>query len=44
MLEGVNFPEIEPSEPLVAKFTMLWYLRDMAKKWYSNTVFHTYYL
>jgi hypothetical protein len=25
MPEGATFPEIEPSEPLVAKFTTLWY-------------------
>jgi hypothetical protein len=44
MLEGVTFPEIEPSKPLAAKFTMLWYLSDMDKQWQSNAVFHTYYL
>jgi hypothetical protein len=44
MLEGVTFPEIEPSEPLAVKFTTLWYSSDMAKKWKSNMVFHTYYL
>jgi hypothetical protein len=42
--EGVTFPEIEPYELLVAKFTMLWYSSDMGKQWKSNTVFHTYYL
>jgi hypothetical protein len=44
MLEGATFPEIESSKPLAAKFTMLWYSNDLAKKWYLNTVFHTYYL
>jgi hypothetical protein len=43
-VEGVTFPEIEPSEPLAAKFTTLWYSSDMGKKWKSNAVFHTYYL
>jgi hypothetical protein len=42
--EGVTFPEVEPSEPLAASFTTLWYSSDMAKKWNSNAVFHTYYL
>jgi hypothetical protein len=32
MLEGVTFPEIKPSEPLAAKFTTLWYSRDMEKQ------------
>ena len=31
MSEGVTFPNIEPFEPLVAKFTTLWYSRDMGK-------------
>ena len=44
MPEGVTFPEIEPSKPLVVKFTMLWYSSDMEKQWHSNMVFHTYYL
>jgi hypothetical protein len=44
MLEGATFPEIEPSEPLAAKFTTLWYLSDMAKKWKSNVVFQNYYI
>jgi hypothetical protein len=43
-LEGATFPKIEPSEPLAVKFTMLWYLSNMVKKWQSNEVFHTYYL
>jgi hypothetical protein len=29
MLEGVNFPDIEPFELLAAKFTALWYSSDM---------------
>jgi hypothetical protein len=44
MPEGATFPEIEPFEPLAAKFTTLWYSSDMGKQWQSNTVFHTYYL
>jgi hypothetical protein len=44
MPEGETFPEIEPSEPLAVKFTMLWYSSDMEKQWHSNTIFHTYYL
>jgi hypothetical protein len=44
ILEGVTFPEIEPSEPLDVKFTTLWYSSDMTKQWQSNTVFHIYYL
>jgi hypothetical protein len=44
MLKGETFPEIESSEPLVMKFTMLWYSSDMEKQWQSNAVFHTYYL
>jgi len=32
MSEKVTFPKIEPSEPLAPKFTMLWYLNDMAKQ------------
>jgi hypothetical protein len=44
MSEGTTFPKIEPSEPLVTKFTMLWYSSDMEKQWQSNTMFHTYYL
>jgi hypothetical protein len=44
MPEGATFPEIEPSEPLAVKFTMLWYSSDMGKQWQSNAVFHTYYL
>jgi hypothetical protein len=44
MPEGATFPEIESSEPLAEKFTMLWYSSDMAKQWQSDIVFHTYYL
>jgi hypothetical protein len=44
MPEGVTFPYIESFEPLVAKFTTLWYSSDMNKQWQSNVVFHTYYL
>jgi hypothetical protein len=44
MLEGVTFPDIEPFELLVAKFTTLWYSSDMNKQWHSNVVFYTYYL
>jgi hypothetical protein len=44
MLEGATFPEVESSEPLVARFTTLWYSSDMAKQWKSYVVFHTYYL
>jgi hypothetical protein len=44
MPKGATFPEIEPSEPLAAKFTTLWYSSDMDKQWQSNTGFHTYYL
>jgi hypothetical protein len=44
MSEGANFLDIEPFKPLATKFTTLWYLSDMGKKWQSNAVFHTYYL
>jgi hypothetical protein len=44
MPKGAVFPEIEPSEPLVSKFTTLWYSSDMAKQWKSSAMFHTYYL
>jgi hypothetical protein len=44
MPEGATFPEVEPSEPLAARFSTLWYTNDMAKQWKSNTVFHAYYL
>jgi hypothetical protein len=44
MPEGVTFLDIEPFEPLVAKFATLWYSSDMNKQWQSNVVFHMYYL
>jgi hypothetical protein len=44
MSEGETFPEVEPSEPLVARFTTLWYTSNMVKQWQSNVVFHTYYI
>jgi hypothetical protein len=31
MLEGVTFPKFEPSEPLAARFSTLWYTNDMVK-------------
>jgi hypothetical protein len=43
MPEGVTFPEVEPSEPLAARFSTLWYTNDMSKQWQSNVVFHAYY-
>jgi hypothetical protein len=43
MIEGVTFLEIEPSEPLVARFSTLWHTNDMSKQWQLNTVFHAYY-
>jgi hypothetical protein len=43
MSEGATFPDIEPFEPLAAKFNTLWYSNDMNKQWKSNVVFHTYY-
>jgi hypothetical protein len=44
MLEGETFLDIETFKPLTMKFTTLWYLSDMGKKWQSSVVFHTYYL
>jgi hypothetical protein len=44
MLKGATFLEIESFEPLVAKFTMLWYSSNKGKQWQSKAVFHTYYL
>jgi hypothetical protein len=41
--EGATFPEIKPSELLVARFSTLWYTNDMMKQWQSNVVFHAYY-
>jgi hypothetical protein len=43
MSEGATLPNTEPFEPLVTKFSTLWYSNDMNKKWKSNVVFHTYY-
>jgi hypothetical protein len=42
--EDATFPKLDPFEPLVVKFTSLWYSSDMGKQWQSNVVFHTYYL
>jgi hypothetical protein len=41
--EGATFSEIEPFEPLAAKFCTLWYSSDMNKHWQSNVIFHTYF-
>jgi hypothetical protein len=43
MPEGASFLEVEPSEPLAARFSTLWYTNDMEKQWKSNVVFHAYY-
>jgi hypothetical protein len=43
MPKGVAFLDIEPFEPLVAKFSTLWYSSDMNKQWQLNVFFHTYY-
>jgi hypothetical protein len=43
MQEGSTFQDIEPFEPLAAKFITLWYYSDMNKQWNSNVMFHTYY-
>jgi hypothetical protein len=43
MPEGATFLNIDPFEPLVMKFSTLWYSNDMNKQWHSNVVFHTYY-
>jgi hypothetical protein len=43
MPEGANFPKIEPSESLAARFSTLWYTNDMTKQWQSNAMFHAYY-
>jgi hypothetical protein len=40
--EGETFPEVEPSEPLVTRFSTLWYTNDMAKQWRLKDFFHTY--
>jgi hypothetical protein len=31
MWEGVTFPDIDPFESLIVKFTALWYSSDMGK-------------
>jgi hypothetical protein len=41
--EGATFPDLDPFEPLAAKFSTLWYSNDMRKQWKSNVVFHAYY-
>jgi hypothetical protein len=43
MPERLTFPEIEPLETLVARFSTWWYTNDMTKQWQSNYVFHAYY-
>ena len=43
MPEGATFLEIEPTEPLAAQFSTLWYTNDMTKQRKSNVVFHRYY-
>jgi hypothetical protein len=43
MPEGVTFPDIQPFEPMAAKFSTLCYSNIMNKQWKSNDVFHTYY-
>jgi hypothetical protein len=40
--EGATFPDIDPFEPLAAKFSTLWYSNDMNKQWQSNV--HISYL
>jgi hypothetical protein len=30
---GVSFPKIEPTEPLAAQVSTLWYTNDMKKQW-----------
>jgi hypothetical protein len=41
--EGATFPDLDPFEPLAAKFSTLWYSNDMRKQWKSNVIFHAYY-
>jgi hypothetical protein len=41
--EGATFPDLDPFEPLAAKFSTLWYSNDMNKQWQYNVIFHTYY-
>jgi hypothetical protein len=43
MPEGAAFPEVEPSEPLAARFSTLWFTNDMLKQWQSNAIFHACY-
>jgi hypothetical protein len=43
MKEGATLSGIEPSEALAARFSTLWYMNDMSKKWQLNAVFHSYY-
>jgi hypothetical protein len=43
MPEGTTFLEIDPSESLAARFSIMWYANDMTKQWQSNAVFHAYY-
>jgi hypothetical protein len=43
MLKGETFPEVEPSDPLAARLSTLWYTNDISKPWQSNVVFHAYY-
>jgi hypothetical protein len=43
MPKGATFLDIEPFEPLAAKFSTFWYSNDMNKQWQSNVFFHTYY-
>jgi len=33
ILEGTTFPDLDPFEPLAAKFSTLWYSKDMRKQW-----------
>jgi hypothetical protein len=44
MPKGVAFLEVEPSYPLAARFSTLWYMNDMVKKWRTSAMFHAYYL
>jgi hypothetical protein len=43
MPEGATFPKVEPSEPLAARFSTLWYTNDMSKQLKLNVVFNAYY-
>jgi hypothetical protein len=38
--EGATFLDLDPFEPLAAKFSTLWYSNDMSKQWQSNFFFH----